>query len=47
MQTNAHGRLAFWRQKLQEYRKSGPSRKDFSRQIGFNNSTLDYWFVPG
>jgi hypothetical protein len=45
MQTNANGKLAFWKQKLQEYRKSGLSRKDFSRQIGFNKSTLDYWFA--
>ena len=45
MKTSTNGKLTFWKQKLQEYRKSGLSKKDFSRQIGFNKSTLDYWFA--
>ena len=45
MQTNSNDKLAFWKRKQQEYRKSGLSRKDFSRQNGVNKSTLDYWFA--
>jgi hypothetical protein len=45
MQTDTNDRLAFWKRKLQEYRKSGLSRRDFSRQNGVNKSTLDYWFA--
>ena len=44
MQT-PNDKLAFWRRKHQEYRKSGLSRRDFSRQNGVNKSTLDYWFA--
>ena len=42
MQTD---RLTFWKRKLQEYRKSGLSRRAFSEQNGVNKSTLDYWFA--
>ena len=45
MQTNPNDKLAFWKRKHQEYRKSGLSRRDFSRQNGVNKSTLDYWFA--
>jgi lambda repressor-like predicted transcriptional regulator len=45
MQTNSKNKLAFWKRKHQEYRKSGLSRRDFSRQNGVNKSTLDYWFA--
>jgi hypothetical protein len=45
MQSNANGKMTFWKRKLQEYRKSGLSRKDFSKQNGFNKATLDYWFA--
>jgi hypothetical protein len=45
MQAKANGKLAFWKQKLQEYRKSGLSRRAFSKQHGVNKSTLDYWFA--
>jgi len=45
MQRDKNDKLTFWKRKLREYQKSGLSRKDFSRQIGFNKSTLDYWFA--
>ena len=45
MQTNKNDKLAFWKRKLQEYRKSGQSRRTFSKQNGVNKSTLDYWFA--
>ncbi len=45
MQTKANDKPAFWKQKLQEYRKSGLSRRTFSEQNGVNKSTLDYWFA--
>ena len=45
MQTKANDKPAFWKQKLQEYRKSGLSRRMFSEQNGVNKSTLDYWFA--
>ena len=45
MQTDTNDKPAFWKQKLQEYRKSGLSRRTFSEQIGVNKSTLDYWFA--
>ena len=45
MQPSPNDKLAFWKRKLQEYRKSGLSRRDFSRQNGVNKSTLDYWFA--
>jgi hypothetical protein len=45
MQTRANDKPAFWKQKLQEYRKSGLSRRTFSEQNGVNKSTLDYWFA--
>ena len=45
MQTKANDRPAFWKRKLQEYRKSGLSRRTFSEQNGVNKSTLDYWFA--
>ena len=38
-------KLTFWKGKLQEYRKSGLSRRAFSEQNGVNKSTLDYWFA--
>jgi hypothetical protein len=38
-------KLTFWKKKLQEYRKSGLSRRAFSEQNGINKSTLDYWFA--
>ena len=45
MQPSTNDKLAFWKRKHQEYRKSGLSRRDFSRQNGVNKSTLDYWFA--
>ena len=45
MQTDTNDKPAFWKQKLQEYRKSGQSRRTFSEQIGVNKSTMDYWFA--
>jgi hypothetical protein len=45
MQTDANDKPTFWKRKLQEFRKSGLSRKTFSEQIGVNKSTLDYWFA--
>ena len=45
MQTKANDKPAFWKRKLQEYRKSGLSRRTFSEQNGVNKSTLDYWFA--
>ena len=45
MQTNTNDKQAFWKRKLQEYRKSGLSRRTFSEQNGVNKSTLDYWFA--
>ena len=45
MQTDKNDKPAFWKRKLQEYRKSGLSRRTFSEQIGVNKSTLDYWFA--
>jgi len=45
MQTNTNNKLAFWKRKHREYRKSGLSRRDFSKQNGVNKSTLDYWFA--
>ena len=45
MQLSPNDKLAFWRRKYQEYRKSGLSRRDFSRENGVNKSTLDYWFA--
>ena len=42
MQTD---KLKFWKRKLQEYLKSGLSRRVFSEQNGVNKSTLDYWFA--
>jgi isopentenyl phosphate kinase len=38
-------KLTFWKRKLQEYRKSGLSRRAFSEQNGFTKSTMDYWFA--
>ena len=45
MQTDANDKPTFWKRKLQEFRKSGLSRRTFSEQIGVNKSTLDYWFA--
>ena len=45
MQANTNDKLTFWKRKLQEYRKSGLSRRAFSEQNGVNKSTLDYWFA--
>ena len=45
MQTKTNDKRAFWKRNLQEYRKSGLSRKEFSARNGFNKSTLDYWFA--
>ena len=45
MQTDKNDKLTFWKRKLQEYRKSGLSRRAFSEQNGVNKSTLDYWFA--
>jgi len=42
MQTD---KLTFWKRKLQEYRKSGLSRRAFSEQNGITKSTMDYWFA--
>jgi hypothetical protein len=44
MQTNAKDKTSFWKQQLQDYRKSGLSRREFSKQIGVKKTTLDYWF---
>jgi len=41
MQTKANDRTAFWKQKLQEYRKSGLSRRTFSEQIGVGPSEYE------
>jgi isopentenyl phosphate kinase len=38
-------KLTFWKRKLQEYRKSGLSRRAFSEQSGVTKSTMDYWFA--
>ena len=38
-------RLTFWKRKLQEYRKSGLSRRAFSERNGLTKSTMDYWFA--
>ncbi len=45
MKTSTNEKLRFWKQKLQEYRESGLSRKAFSEQNGVKRSTLDYWFT--
>ena len=45
MQTGKNDKLTFWKRKLQEYRKSGLSRRAFSEKNGVNKSTLDYWFA--
>ena len=45
MQTDKTDKLSFWKQKLQEYRKSGLSRRTFSEQNGVTKSTMDYWFA--
>ena len=45
MQAKTNDKPAFWKRKLQEYRKSGLSRRTFSEQNGVNKSTLDYWFA--
>lgn len=45
MHTSTNEKLTFWKEKLQEYRESGLSRKAFSEQHGVKRSTLDYWFT--
>ncbi len=43
--TSPEEKLSYWKQKLQEYRSSGISRRVFSEQHGVKRSTLDYWFA--
>jgi hypothetical protein len=45
VQTDKNDKLTFWKRKLQEYRKSGLSRRAFSEQNGVTKSTMDYWFA--
>ena len=45
MQIDKNDKLTFWRRKLQEYLRSGLSRRVFSEQNGVSKSKLDYWFA--
>ncbi len=45
MKTGTDEKWTFWRQKLQEYRESGLSRKAFCERAGVRRSTLDSWFT--
>ena len=38
-------KLAFWRQKVEQHRSSGLSRREFCQRNGINKSSLDYWFT--
>ena len=44
MHTNSEERWAYWRAKLQEYRKSGLSRREFCERNRIKKSRMDYWF---
>jgi len=44
MQLNSNERQAYWREKLQEYRQSGLSRREFCERKRIKTTALDYWF---
>jgi hypothetical protein len=45
MHKEINGKVAFWQQKLREFRKSGLTRKAFCERNGLSKSSLDYWFT--
>jgi hypothetical protein len=44
MQANSNEKQAFWRGKLQEYRQSGLSRREYCERNRLKKTRLDYWF---
>jgi len=44
MRNDSNEKQAFWRGKLQEYRQSGLSRREFCERNRIQITTLDYWF---
>jgi hypothetical protein len=44
MQANRDEKQTYWRQKLQEYRQSGLSRREYCERNRIRKTTLDYWF---
>ena len=44
MRADSNEKQAFWRGKLQEYRQSGLSRREFCERNRIKKSRLDYWF---
>jgi hypothetical protein len=45
MRKEVNDKVAFWQQKLREFRKSGLTRKVFCERNGLSKSSLDYWFT--
>jgi hypothetical protein len=44
MHDDGSEKQAFWRGKLQEYRQSGLSRREFCERSRIKKTRLDYWF---
>ncbi len=44
MQANRDEKQTYWGEKLQEYRQSGLSRREFCERSRIRKTTLDYWF---
>jgi hypothetical protein len=44
MQANSDEKQVYWRRKLQEYRQSGLSRRQFCEGNRIRMTTFDYWF---
>jgi hypothetical protein len=44
MQANRDEKQTYWRVKLQEYRQSRLSRREFCERNQIRKTTLDYWF---
>jgi hypothetical protein len=44
MRRKSQETATIWRQRYEQYRKGGLSRKEFCRRFKLKLSTLDYWF---
>jgi hypothetical protein len=44
MQASRDEKQTYWREKLQEYRQSGLSRREFCERNRIRKTKLDYWF---
>jgi hypothetical protein len=44
MHANSNEQRAYWREKIQEYRQSRLSRREFCERNRIKKSRLDYWF---